>query len=81
MISRAEIRTLVSNGLWKQNASLVQLLGLCPLLAVTTNAGIRISTSTTVGRFGPNEASTGEVPTKPAPVATMSASPFRQGRW
>lgn len=25
------------NGLWKQNASLVQLLGLCPLLAVTTN--------------------------------------------
>ena len=34
---RAEIREIFSNGLWKQNSSLVQTLGLCPLLAVTTN--------------------------------------------
>lgn len=34
-IDRAEINTLVKNGLWKNNPALVQLLGLCPLLAVT----------------------------------------------
>ena len=28
-------REITSNGLWKNNAALVQLLGLCPLLAVT----------------------------------------------
>lgn len=27
--------TIVNNGLWKNNAAVVQLLGLCPLLAVT----------------------------------------------
>lgn len=32
---RAEFNTLVKNGLWKNNPALVQLLGLCPLLAVT----------------------------------------------
>jgi electron transport complex protein RnfE len=32
---RAELNTLVKNGLWKNNPALVQLLGLCPLLAVT----------------------------------------------
>lgn len=31
------IREQVKNGLWKQNAGLVQLLGLCPTLAVTVN--------------------------------------------
>ncbi len=31
----AELITLVKNGLWKNNPALVQLLGLCPLLAVT----------------------------------------------
>lgn len=30
-------RSILKNGLWTQNASLVQLLGLCPLLAITTN--------------------------------------------
>lgn len=34
-LDRAELNTLVKNGLWKNNPALVQLLGLCPLLAVT----------------------------------------------
>ncbi len=33
----AELRQIAANGVWKQNSSLVQILGLCPLLAVTTN--------------------------------------------
>jgi electron transport complex protein RnfE len=37
MISREEFRTIANNGIWKQNTSIVQILGLCPLLAVTTN--------------------------------------------
>ena len=38
---KAEYKTLAIQGLWKNNPGLVQLLGLCPLLAVTatvTNA-------------------------------------------
>ena len=35
MITAAEFRTLFQNGLDKQNAGLVQLLGLCPLLAIS----------------------------------------------
>ncbi|MCA1924993.1 MAG: electron transport complex subunit E [Thiobacillus sp.] len=35
MISLHEIQTLFRNGLDKQNAGLVQLLGLCPLLAIS----------------------------------------------
>jgi electron transport complex protein RnfE len=31
-------RAIVEHGLWSGNAGLVQLLGLCPLLAVSTNA-------------------------------------------
>ena len=37
MITREEFRKIAANGVWKQNTSLVQILGLCPLLAVTTN--------------------------------------------
>ena len=37
MITREELRTIAHNGIWKQNTSIVQILGLCPLLAVTTN--------------------------------------------
>ena len=37
MISREEFRSIAHNGLWKQNTGLVQLLGLCPLLAISTN--------------------------------------------
>ena len=37
MITRDEFRKIAANGIWKQNTSIVQILGLCPLLAVTTN--------------------------------------------
>jgi electron transport complex protein RnfE len=36
-MSTQTFRELAFNGIWKQNTSLVQLLGLCPLLAVSTN--------------------------------------------
>ena len=50
MISREEFRTIANNGIWKQNTSLIQILGLCPLLAVTTNAvnGIMLSLATII---------------------------------
>ena len=50
MITRDEIRTIAANGAWRQNTSIVQILGLCPLLAVTTNAvnGIMLSLATIV---------------------------------
>ena len=37
MITRDEFSQIAKNGVWKQNTSIVQILGLCPLLAVTTN--------------------------------------------
>ena len=37
MMSITEFRSLFHNGLVKQNAGLVQLLGLCPLLAISNN--------------------------------------------
>lgn len=37
MISKQELSTLAHNGLWKQNPGVVQLLGLCPLLAISSN--------------------------------------------
>jgi electron transport complex protein RnfE len=48
MINREELRTIADNGIWKQNTSIAQILGLCPLLAVTTNAvnGIMLSLAT-----------------------------------
>jgi electron transport complex protein RnfE len=33
----SEIKALLARGLWHENPALVQLLGLCPLLAVTTS--------------------------------------------
>ena len=36
MIS-TETRDIIVNGLWKQNPGIVQLLGLCPLLAISNN--------------------------------------------
>ncbi|MDR3352999.1 MAG: electron transport complex subunit E [Zoogloeaceae bacterium] len=36
-MTREEFRAIARNGLWQQNTSLVQVLGLCPLLAMTTN--------------------------------------------
>ena len=48
MITRDEFKTIAGNGVWKQNTSIAQILGLCPLLAVTTNAvnGIMLSLAT-----------------------------------
>ena len=48
MITRDEFLTIVNNGVWKQNTSIAQILGLCPLLATTTNAvnGIMLSLAT-----------------------------------
>jgi len=48
MITRDEFKTIADNGIWKQNTSIAQILGLCPLLAVTTNAvnGIMLSLAT-----------------------------------
>ena len=50
MITRDEFKTISGNGIWKQNTSIVQILGLCPLLAVTTNAvnGIMLSLATII---------------------------------
>jgi electron transport complex protein RnfE len=38
-----EIKSIFHNGLWKQNPGLVQLLGLCPLLAISNSAVNAIS--------------------------------------
>ncbi|MBL8391567.1 MAG: electron transport complex subunit E [Candidatus Accumulibacter sp.] len=50
MIGRDELTQIRDNGLWKQNSSLVQILGLCPLLAVTTNVvnGVMLSLATII---------------------------------
>ena len=47
-MTRDELRQIATNGVWKQNTSLVQILGLCPLLAVTTNLvnGVMLSLAT-----------------------------------
>lgn len=48
LISLAEIRQISWNGIWKQNSSLVQILGMCPLLAITTSLinGVMLSLAT-----------------------------------
>jgi len=33
----SEMKTILHNGLWKQNTGVVQLLGLCPLLAISNS--------------------------------------------
>jgi len=38
-MSTQSYRQITHNGLWKNNPALVQLLGLCPLLAVTACDG------------------------------------------
>lgn len=38
MDGMAEYKAIIQNGLWKQNPGTVQLLGLCPTLAVTSTA-------------------------------------------
>ena len=36
-MSQTEYKTIVQNGLWTQNTGVVQLLGMCPLLAISTS--------------------------------------------
>lgn len=50
MITREEFRNIAGSGIWTKNTSLIQILGLCPLLAVTTNAvnGIMLSLATII---------------------------------
>lgn len=45
-----EIRDIFHNGLWKQNTGIVQLLGLCPLLAVSSTVvnGVSLGLATTL---------------------------------
>ena len=38
-----EAKDILHNGLWKQNTGLVQLLGMCPLLAVSTSVANAVS--------------------------------------
>ena len=49
-MTRDEFRQIATNGVWKQNTSIVQILGLCPLLAVTTNVvnGAMLSLATII---------------------------------
>ena len=49
-MTRDELRKIAANGIWKQNTSIVQILGLCPLLAVTTNLvnGVMLSLATII---------------------------------
>ncbi|MEI7430071.1 MAG: electron transport complex subunit E [Betaproteobacteria bacterium] len=37
MITWKETKTIFTNGAWTQNSSLVQMLGMCPTLAITTS--------------------------------------------
>ncbi|UOG91450.1 MAG: electron transport complex subunit E [Candidatus Thiothrix sulfatifontis] len=49
-------REITLNGLWKNNPGLVQLLGLCPLMAVTTNFvnGLGLGIATTIALVASN---------------------------
>ncbi len=50
MITRQEILDFFRNGLFKQNTGLVQLLGLCPLLAISSSVinGLSLGLATTL---------------------------------
>lgn len=50
MITRSEFNSIAINGIWKQNSSVVQILGMCPLLAITTSAvnGVMMSLATLI---------------------------------
>ncbi|MBF0176993.1 MAG: electron transport complex subunit E [Magnetococcales bacterium] len=52
----SETGTIVKNGLWDNNVIFVQLLGMCPLLGVSTNAvnGIGMGLATTFVLVGSN---------------------------
>ena len=46
----SDIKTLIADGLWSKNPALIQLLGICPLLAITTTLvnGLALGLATTV---------------------------------
>lgn len=50
MSDQPSYKEIIHNGVWKQNTGLVQLLGLCPLLAVSTTAvnGISLGLATAI---------------------------------
>lgn len=50
MSTREALTQIAVNGTWKQNSSLVQILGLCPLLAITTSLvnGVMLSLATLI---------------------------------
>jgi Na+-translocating ferredoxin:NAD+ oxidoreductase subunit E len=50
MITLPKIKQISLNGVWTQNSSLVQILGMCPLLAITTSMvnGVSLSIATLV---------------------------------
>ncbi len=56
MESRSPYRSIINNGLWDNNTALVQLLGLCPLLAVTGSMinGLGLGIATTFVLVGSN---------------------------
>jgi electron transport complex protein RnfE len=53
-----DFRTIAINGLWRNNPGLVQLLGLCPLLAVTNNMvnGLGLGLATLIALISSNVA-------------------------
>ena len=55
-MSDSEYRPIINDGLWNNNAGLVQLLGLCPLLAVTATFinGLGLGLATTFVLVGSN---------------------------
>ena len=50
MITWAELKTIFQNSNWNQNPCIVQILGLCPLLAVSTNLinGVMLALATII---------------------------------
>ncbi len=50
MMTHDEFREIAASGVWTKNTSLIQILGLCPLLAVTTNLvnGVMLSLATII---------------------------------
>ncbi|MGB5259164.1 MAG: electron transport complex subunit E [Gammaproteobacteria bacterium] len=55
-MSKPAFSTIISDGLWSNNPGIVQLLGLCPLLAVTTNVvnGLGLGLATTLTLLASN---------------------------
>lgn len=50
MLTRSEAREIINNSIWKQNAGVVQILGLCPVLVMSSNIvnGVSLGLATSV---------------------------------